>query len=698
MNSKKQKATGITRTQDTRYYDALNDRANIMIRPTMEVRSILGYAIAPCIIALIKGFVNDTNTPVYWAYWTMIQDLLTVASGKTPALTTRLKYVADLIASYKPKDIKFKAGTITYSWQGLDNVSVSPDLMVRGYHTNFFVADGTILGNFEVYSSPTTPTSIEEATPIYSNVMNQAANNQQIELSFGEHPPGPFRRDVSAYASNLSYFGEGNSASSGAFSSVELEVPFFCRMLGCNTSYSQSALRCARNLEVTSGDSTSLFGLPFTPGYKEDYFRSPVPVIYCYLDLDEVVYYVQTWMSSAIQKYVTNSNGQNIQLDLVQPFGYSPNHFRLFIRQVVLAYFSATQVASQFMTYSTAPGAFEPLRCGATTYPSSKIDYQIKLPLLLVENLRMLQSAVFRYKTAKYDKARNVVNFVPVWGIYKTTLDNPINIGMTAYESASGGGLAPVNTNFCVGSSTVEPNVIDGYDGPGNSCNLNSAIFSTMAIEWNMRVAGLSNVVGSTATLAGGSNGSLLYFTRYSAFKQGNLSLKGIPSIIAKTIPSEMIKQVEIVRKGVTRTNSREQPKEYEAMFVPSDFNLYTQESTAYSSYFPITTTVQQVLSSFIVPTIFIEAGTAPSQAQHRTSTMESYIVNLDNSTTTNLGITSRAYSLTAVASGQASGLAAGSNIDELTSVIKKNASENMGGFIGDLLVSLAPLAQLLPF
>jgi len=123
---------------------------------------------------------------------------------------------------------------------------------------------------------------------------------------------------------------------------------------------------------------------------------------------------------------------------------------------------------------------------------------------------------------------------------------------------------------------------------------------------------------------------------------------------------------------------------------------LYSQDTISYSSAFPFTQTSISVLNQLILPSYYVERDSTPTQQQVRVSTMSPYIEEVRNNST--IGVRSRSTALDNIAALSAPGIGTSDNIDEFIAAVKHLNKNNEGGFVGDLIMQLAPLASYLPF
>jgi hypothetical protein len=320
--------------------------------------------------------------------------------------------------------------------------------------------------------------------------------------------------------------------------------------LACNAVYSAANGRVARNFNLGSGDTTCAFGLGLCPEFDYTSYNTRFPVIYKYLNLDEVVFALMAWYYSLVQAAIatlpigtsTNSFIQPDIMDALVPFTWSDQQFRIMVRQVILYYYANSAALTQFLKYSNAPNAFEPFRCGSNCYPAN-MDTTMFMPTLLIENLRMLQMRTFTFPQKFFNK-KNTQTFVPVWGVYPKSIP-PNFFGVFLNNETS-----TFESFIFTGDSSNDPNIIDGVDSSSNVCDLNNSSFvANMIYEWNARITLLSQLSLPTGQLGGSSNGVLLTTTRYAVYKQEQKTdLTLVSPFVKKRLPKQYIKTSTLTR------------------------------------------------------------------------------------------------------------------------------------------------------
>lgn len=687
---KQAEITLATRTRD----DAQGVRGNIMVLPECVPLAIEALPLA--IIA--RGILFKQNTaasPIYWAYYAFMKDIIAIMSNQVTQVTSRLKYVTDIIASWQPKTVPFKTGTLSYGWKNTSAITIPNVITVRNYKTYLYIPDSTTYGVWLTQTAPPNPTDDPEAFAKLSEVYTVVGNERHPALQFQKiTDDSPYSDDTSAFAACSLYYGAGNIPGVGASMSVENEVPFYSRILAGSNILDINEGRVARNFGLASGDTTAAFGLPFLPGFNHKFYKTAYPIQYKFLDIDEVVYTLQCYYLKLVALGIQNrGTSYNATTDFAyMPFPYSAQQFRIAVRQALLSFFAASAPLTQFLNYSGDVNGIEICRTGTNAMPYNIPE--MRMPILLVENLRMLLNA-YGFIPTKYQSKKNALLMVPAWGFYKSQINDPYNVTGTLYDSYSGQ-LEPMTSTLFVGSGP-DPNPIDGSGSLGECVDLNSPIISQIIQEWNERISILQAWSSPTAFLAGSSATTLLSLNRYCEYKEVfEIPMSQVPVYKRRLLDPTHIKRRKrvSVKMNLKATGTIKPPIkdektiDEEEVFVPPSFSLATQVTRAYASMQVITEEMRTLLNYMIVPSIAITPGQSPDQRAVRTHNLESSV--WEFSPEQQDFFSSRAVQLQNYGSVLASGIAGGGKTDELISIVQRMNSDGKGGFLGELLTGVA--------
>jgi len=249
--------------------------------------------------------------------------------------------------------------------------------------------------------------------------------------------------------------------------------------------------------------------------FFQDLFKTKINPNIAPLDLDEVVVWIQAWYVALLEQAIKNSATQrpdNTFFDYFIQFPYTAQQFRIAVRQAVLGIFIQSQAATQFITYSTSNNGFEPFRVGSNCF--SRNRFQMLMPTLLVENLRMLMPRFISYNS-KIPRDHNQQILCPVWGVYRG-LDRipPNTMGMFSNGEGELVPLPMFEDNF----GPNDPNIIDGTNDNSLCCDLNSPIVEEIILDWNERINELQLFSSPTTYLGGTSTATLLTLSRYCKY------------------------------------------------------------------------------------------------------------------------------------------------------------------------------------
>jgi len=660
-------------------------RNNIMVLVNLEPNAILAAPLGLITMGYSRNFVNLTHQEMYWAYLAYQQDLAAILSNNTSPISGRLDYLNGILASYLPKTVPFKTGTINYSWSNVSTIHPAPQFSLRNFNYYMYDIDGgTNAGGWLTQSPPTGPPSDQATYPVLAALYTLLAKNHPVKGYVPNIEFRPeYRKDVSAFASASPYFGEGNAPSSSAVASVESEVPFRSNILANLTTFTNNDGRVARNYNYSSLDSTFAHGYGILPEVQYNEYNTRFAPVAKFIDLDEVVYVLQYWYAGLVSQALAFISTQAVQsasevVFSLEAFSFSPQQFRIMVRQCVAQMFSNTWALTQFINYSNAPNSFEPLRGGSNCYPGN-LEKLPRIPEILNENLRQLMIKNYDVAT-KFHNDKNKLMYVPVWGVY--TGAAPPNIQFACLDAEGN----PTQSLLFTGSSANDPNIIDGNSTSG-VCDLNASNYvPNLIMEWNERMKFLSQFSTTTAPMGGSAKGVLLSITRYAVYNTNNLEID--MSTLTKLMKARLPKE-HIVKRKVQRTLSGKttgiEEKEY---YIPPAASLANQFTSAFSTLTVLNDSVKQMLSYFIYPSLVLEPNNVPTSMEYRTYTMECNI--LDTTLATN-SIASTLSRLQTFATAMIMGLA-NNNGDELSAICTALNNQGKGGFLADIVGALAPL------
>jgi hypothetical protein len=677
---------------------AQGDRVTIMVQVPVEPMSVECFPLALMSVGLSLGFPNTPAIPLYSAYLARMTDFISLLKGSTPVVPARLTFENYIDATYLPKDVPFKTGTISCAWTNTDAVTIPTSITIRGYIYYLYTINGLTAGPWNLQGPPAVPT-VPEAVPVLAVLYNYISSKTipHLEYTTELQLMPEYSKDISGFGANSLYYGAGNSLAGGPVKSAEWETPVKAPLLSCFSIFSPLGDRVARHLKLTGGDSTFVNGCALIPGFQQEIFKTKINPVFGFLDLDEVVYWLLSWYVALLKQAQKDPifDGQGNLFDYFLQLPVNAQQFRIAVRQAILGYFMQTQASAQFLTYSVDANGFEPFRVSSNTYSQNR--YQMLMPSLLVENLRMLLPR-FLAPAGKLQRSHNQQMYVPVWGIYKGLDRSPPSVVGDFNNGSNALSTLPIFANSI---DPTDPSMIDGTNNNSQVVDMNSPLVNEIILDWNSRIDELQKYSTTSGFLGGTATGSLLTLTRYCHYSSGDTA--GHPLSSMTRLQRKHLNPSYIKTRKIARTLSKKtQEVSEEQYYLPDDASLFMQFTDAYSSLGTITETVKLILSYFIVPTIAIENdGTLPSSRQIRTANLQSHMldfIKLEGA----FSVASRGSKLMELGSRCAPGSGVAGKADELMATLQAMSDNDKGGFFGSLAGALfpevAPITNLLPF
>jgi len=444
-----------------------------------------------------------TSTLLSFANY-LLAGLQNFALGAQMTVTTVPNYINVLFEAMRPKEIPFKTGTVNYSWSEDIMLNLAP--LVSGPYSTFVFGDIIDEGTATDPINVVPPQSGNDND--YNQIVKYFGQEQTDTCMVPVGTPTVTTKDGAAFARQYVYNGTSISATGGWFCDIESEVPFKCPMFAKFVQYGAGMdLRVSRFLESSSGDSLYSMGLPLLADFNKSQYKNRYPAVFKCVDINLVAGWLCAWAVLAREAYL-NANFAAIDSSITQPFGFSQQDFYVVVRQALCSVFE-TQKCVQFLapmnfSESGTNNGFVPLVTHFGTYghPVFKDFY---IPQLLQENLGCLKMRSFR-PNVQYQVNRNVLNYVPVLGVYVTDI-SPV------WQFNVDGGGVPLFT----GSGEPTISLVDGSSG-NSFYNLNSSYYQDVMAAWNQFVELVTQVTTSNISI-GTDNGpkglSLLCFTNY---------------------------------------------------------------------------------------------------------------------------------------------------------------------------------------
>jgi len=649
----------------------------IKVNITLDNQSLLTL---PCGMVSM-GKVRVSNLDMYGAYSVVFDDVKSLASGNNGVASSRWNYLNSILGSIVPKSIPFREDcSLQYEVAPISAVIDSSIIVYAGKNYYMYVDDGGTYNGWATQNVPPVPTP-ESASAAYKALLSSCADRAKHLTVLRDVPLRPdYLKDASAFARNSPFYGRGGGVGS-PYGTTELEGPFKSKFLCTLVKFSDDDPRASRSLDRTSGDSCCNYGLGLLPWFKTSYYKSAVTPIFKFLDLGEFAMYVIQIYLAAVKTLQSNSSVTSDNTIVYQQFNFSYAEFLLMLRQQLLTMFADSQCLGQFITMDTGNSAFMPFLCGSNCYPAVP-EVKMKIPSTLNENLKMLKLSHHHYETLNYNKEKNVVVYVPVWGAFLGNGEyNPTIPSTEGVPLFVPGGAAP-----------------DLWDGTfdGNVCNINAGDnLSSIVTEWNQRIEAMENLFSGVDTLGGDCNGSpLLQYTRYVQF----VSPPDVAEETKKPYVIEALgKHVKIERTKSNKNIVTGDTPGYRKVYAIPGSNPVVEYTTAMSGYLPITATHKQYFTDLFLPIIDVTPGDGiPGQSQVQTATMEPYSIKTDFDPTKPNLFNNRANQIQMAMHHYVCGVAGKKS--PLTLYIESLAESNQGAFLGDLFAFVGDASTSLGF
>jgi hypothetical protein len=644
-------------------------------------------------IALSGGAINTIERPIWWAYLGLLRDFKLVCQGKIGSAVVRLHYLNEIYAAFFPKSVPFGTGQATYSFVGLESIAEESNLSIDGYSYLFYVPNGQdeIFGN-HVYIAPSLPSSDDDIDAALEDVLTVLSTLRRSELFRLIRNPTlgkTYMHDTSPFARSSPYHGSGSCTSGGPWSSAESEVPFKSRTLTVFCEYSESQTRSSRVLKANSGDTCYAITCPAMPKYELGHYDTAFPAVFKFIDFDEIFVVALAWMCESVEKYLQTANAQPDFF--LQQFPSTLADFYIALRQQVLTMFGNSQASVQYMSSDVGPSAFKAFRQGTNCFAQVNDD-AMKLPVQLLENLRFLTATAMKQTGGRFNNPRNVKYLMPVLGRY------PANI-LEMPQCKLWDGNQFISQDFFLPPGESAPDPIDGRLGT-NFIDLNGVQYRNLIIQWNNRVEKLSGVCGKFGVTSdeGATFAPLLTLTRYNGetntdvLKMSSLQLERAPARFREHV--EKLKREKERTKEVNRTKSL--PKATEIQNYPAGTSLFQIETSAVSSYAPISGVLKGYIKYLILPQICIRTSNF-DLSEIQVESQEPYKYQITPPNTISATNNNRYQELLSIGRVMAPGIA-NPGSTELDRAYAHLAEKGVGGFLGDILSGAGQIAGFFGF
>jgi len=633
-------------------------------------------------LALARG-VSDP----YAIYSQLYSDIASIAQSGLGTAASRLAFMSEIFGALSPKVIPKGGGTVSYNSTGYTIAVPGSALAVDGNFTYYMYNPINTLSNgwaTQVAPGTYTDQMISEAYGAAMNVLSGTEKHRKLVRNSGLGTR--YRFDASAFARMDNFFGQGAGDQSGPAGTVELENPFLSPFLATLTPFTDEDPRSSSFVLISSGDSTSNWGLGNLPMFTQEMYNGKKTPIFKFIDFTEIIHtMVEIYINgceAAIQALPTTTD-EAVQT-YTQGLLCTYTQFCVAVRQQLLwAYFADSQCLAQTLSPQTTPGGFQPFLVGSNCFPRD-VGEIMKITPVLNENLRNLRMMFLPYDTASYNSPRNQLIYIPVLGTFK------------GYVVPDNYNVVINDTIFPVFQSETDPvpNIFDGSMSNGSVADFNAtASNEIVTATWNSALRTLAPVLDGQVSMGGEGNRSpFLQYTRYVQFNAGGRDVTKVSHLVHPGDRQFIHDEDEPLVVPLERKSSKGGVVERKKrkILAPPDSTIYSQYTLGYSGRLPISSSWKESCTDFIFPVVEIVPGFLPQIVQYQNSVGETYNIRLDLS-----GIrvnNSRSAEILDGMPNHVIGLSGKKT--ELSLLIANMNVSQQGGFLGDIFTVGASLAS----
>jgi len=599
-----------------------------------------------------------------------------------PSIDTLPSWLHVVMNLLKPHSPAFRVNTLKYQWgepySADDDCAPIIAMSGRAYRFPIGYPDVTVVSAYNQPIIVATPATDSATNGSYFQAMmglfRNGSNPDTALVAYGSVTSG--ETDPSCFARSFQYLGSSGDTPGGTFGECELETSYLRSWIPAQfCPYQDQDVRVSRSFHMKTGDSSLLMTLPFLPNLRMSDFKNPGPVTYKYIDFEEIYSWMIQWLRASLFQVMNNNASSSLVLS---PLLMSSQTFRIVLRQAILQIFTE-QASVQFMTQRPAANpndnVFVPFLLNSGTYSSTQFS-SVRLPQLLVENLRMLKTHVIR---APKSKAKVV--YLPVlgrWWADNFEVDPNLQAGTEwPLELRS-------NKIFAIDSSTENSiDLIDGFTGSA-VINLNSEYYQTAASAINTYFSELIGAGGQLST-CGGDNGpglSLLHITKYVSTYPVN-HVVGEPFAIMH----DHIRSLNRTKSKEKLVTTQPKPRQEQVTVSPRG-GVADDFVSSISSTTSLSQELQLLVTRLICPVI--RASVIPPLVQQESEWQiaygEPYRVDTATGALINGATTSIAASISSSATAPVTATSSGKTSDELvelmTELAKTGKSINWGALL----------------
>jgi len=365
----------------------------------------------------------------YNAYVYLVQSFVSAAQGTTSTLTVAPTWYWYLLDAIAPTTVKYKTGSVDYSWTFPQDASYVPDANVTQGQPN------VVLG----WVNPSQP-EVDGFPTITLGVYDPVVAGKAIQSLFTLYSEdGPMLKriprkvtslqlDVSAFATVYPEFG-GSGLSPGAYAtSLQSEVYIDCPILAKFAYYNYTTFRGVTHVARSSG--TPCYVCPRmmemnSPGA----LKNKVPPTFKFYNFDEFFEVLSLTLARAMEITAANNAQQPV---LSCPL--SSQAAQILLRQSIIPRFCNNMAQDLQLTGPSMEPCY-PFSVGTNGCSNTMASVPMKLPQLLAENIRACDRRLTYLKNNDHQ-----VDLVPILGRYDySPLGNYVTAGgVSVYTDVPG--------------------------------------------------------------------------------------------------------------------------------------------------------------------------------------------------------------------------------------------------------------------
>jgi len=476
----------------------------IVINPPLFQQSYWMPLLAIFSQAFTKGFIASSQADsdpfaMYYAFVYLVQALEGAVNDSEPLMTKAPLWFVILYQMLRPKSCKFRTGSAAYKFEvntgGPFPFGAIPPAVIPWTDSSVSYVFGSPDGlGFEVngyvqlaIAPGYTP---EQGQIAYEKLVQYFANQGTFpmwkEVSLTEKLGLDF--DLSAYAACSSEQGGAVGSPTGYVNELFSEVYINSPLLSIFSSYELQLYRTFSEARISGGSGC------YTGGRLQQLtlpreMHNKIRPIFKKIDFNEAFEVVALWLANVLSLASGNVLQEDGTTPLICPL--TVQDFRILFRQAILSTTMEAQSMAQDYRYFEED-SFYPFIVSSGTCAKQLANTMV-LPIPLVENIRALMRRTFRAKTRDGSNNGPIVDFVPVWGMWASDIDQ-----ITNYTYNNGLGTFPVFSTVAGPGVEIPINLLDGsaivppVGGSQIWLDLNGPELVSNVTLWNSFVSNLS--------------------------------------------------------------------------------------------------------------------------------------------------------------------------------------------------------------